>query len=89
MKLHPRLIASAARSRFGRFITSPEHTHASRALVDGPLYPARDFDNYTPVPAPLQSPPLAHLLLFWVIGTGLAIIYLIWFFSDLFTNIIR
>jgi len=89
MKLHPRLIASAVRSLFGRFSFAPGHTLAPRALADGPQYAARDLDKSLLAYSPLKIPSLAQPLLFWVIGAGLAGIYFIWFFSDLLPHIIR
>ncbi len=89
MKLHPRLLPSTVRSLFGRFSSSPRHTLAPRALADGPLFPARDFDSSSITYKPSQNPALLEPLLFWIMGAGLAGIYFIWFFSDLLAHAVR
>ncbi len=57
---------------------------------DGLLFPARDFNNKVPKHTPVQRTPIYWLRwLAWLAGIMIAIIYLLWFFKNIFEHTIR
>jgi len=87
IKLRPRLITSlAARSIFDR--PSPSLRHPSVPLdgSDGLVFPARNYDPSTGANIAVKQPPSLTFWLWWLVGIGLAAVYFVWFFANLFQN---
>lgn len=92
MTLHPRRHSPHVRSIIGRSLLMLRHTldSSSGFSPDGLLSPARDFNNKVPKHTSAQRTRFYWLRwLAWLAGIVIAIVYLLWFFKNIFDHTIR
>ena len=92
MILHPRQHIPHVRSLFGRSFFLLRHTLESSSGFgqDGLLSTARDFSNKTTQHKPLKRLGTKWIYrLAWLAGAAIAVLYLLWFFKDIFDHTVR
>ncbi|MBL7782690.1 MAG: hypothetical protein JNM22_15790 [Saprospiraceae bacterium] len=92
MQLHPRRHTSHVHLLFGRSLQSLRHSldSGSGFSQDGLISTARDFNNNTTQKQRTRG-FYSHCLtgLAWLAGAALAVVYLLWFFKNIFEHTVR
>jgi hypothetical protein len=92
MQLHPRRHTSHVHPLLGRSLQLLRHTldTGSGFSQDGPLSTAREFNNNTTKRKRSNSFIIKWLQPFaWLAGAVLAVVYLLWFFKNIFEHTVR